>query len=158
MSSGISVEGLTKLYGRGKRPALVDVSLTVEEGEVFGLIGPNGAGKTTFVGCLLGLLTPSQGRIRIDGRAPDDLAVRRMTGYLPERLQFDRWMTGAKFVAFHHALAGLPAARRGDDVAAALDRVGLAPERGNAPIKTYSRGMLQRLGMAQALLGTPRFL
>jgi ABC-2 type transport system ATP-binding protein len=157
-AAAISVEGLTKSYGRAKRPALADVSLTVNEGEVLGLIGPNGAGKTTFLGCLLGLLSPTGGRIRIDGRGPDDLAVRRATGYLPERLQFDRWMTGHSFVAFHHALAGLPAARRGADVTAVLDRVALAPERRDVAIKKYSRGMLQRLGMAQALLGAPRFL
>jgi ABC-2 type transport system ATP-binding protein len=157
-SVGISVEGLTKSYRRAKRPALVDVSLTVDEGEILGLIGPNGAGKTTFIGCLLGLLTPTGGHIRIDGRGPDDLAVRRATGYLPERLQFDRWMTGRKFVALHHALAGLPASRRDADVMEALDRVGLLPERRDVSIKKYSRGMLQRLGMAQALLGAPRFL
>ncbi len=157
-SGGIAVEALTKSYGRAKRPALVDVSLTVDAGEILGLIGPNGAGKTTFIGCLLGLLTPTGGRIRIDGRGPDDLAVRRVTGYLPERLQFDRWMTGRDFVALHHALAGLPSARRAADVMEALERVGLVAERRDVPIKKYSRGMLQRLGMAQALLGAPRFL
>src|SRR3954466_10956385 len=117
-SVGISVEGLTKSYGRAKRPALIDVSLTVDAGEILGLIGPNGAGKTTFIGCLLGLLTPTAGRIRIDGRAPDDLEGRRATGYLPERLQFDRWMTGRQFMAFHHALAGLRSELRTTDVTA----------------------------------------
>jgi ABC-2 type transport system ATP-binding protein len=156
--AAISVESLTKSYARAKRPALADVSLTVNQGEVLGLIGPNGAGKTTFIGCLLGLLAPTGGRIRIDGRAPDDLAVRRVTGYLPERLQFDRWMTGRSFVSFHHALAGLPSGRRAADVMEVLERVGLQADRRDMPIKKYSRGMLQRLGMAQALLGSPRFL
>jgi ABC-2 type transport system ATP-binding protein len=156
--AGITVEDLSKTYRRGGRAALAGVSLTVGEGEILGLIGPNGAGKTTFIGCLLGLLTPTAGRIRIDGRAPDDLAVRRATGYLPERLQFDRWMTGRRFMAFHHVLAGLPSARRAADVTAALERVGLEAERRDVPIRKYSRGMLQRLGMAQALLGAPRFL
>jgi ABC-2 type transport system ATP-binding protein len=158
MSAGIAVEGLTKAYGRAKRPALLDVTLRVQEGEILGLIGPNGAGKTTFIGCLLGLLRPSSGSIRIDGRTPDDLEVRRATGYLPERLQFDRWMTGRRFLEFHHRLAGLPSSKRPTDVLAALDVVGLAPERRDVPIKKYSRGMLQRLGMAQALLGEPRFV
>jgi ABC-2 type transport system ATP-binding protein len=156
--AGITVEDLSKTYRRGKRPALTGVSLTVGAGEILGLIGPNGAGKTTFIGCLLGLLTPTAGRIRIDGRAPDDLEVRRATGYLPERLQFDRWMTGRQFMAFHHALAGLRPELRPTDVTAALDRVGLEGERRDVPIRKYSRGMLQRLGMAQALLGAPRFL
>ena len=156
--AGITVEDLSKTYRRGGRAALTGVSLTVGEGEILGLVGPNGAGKTTFMGCLLGLLFPTAGSIRIDGRAPDDLEIRRATGYLPERLQFDRWMTGRRFMGFHHALAGLAAERRADDVTATLDRVGLEPERRDVPIRKYSRGMLQRLGMAQALLGAPRFL
>jgi ABC-2 type transport system ATP-binding protein len=156
--AGIEVEGLTKAYRRGKVPALENVSLQVEEGEILGLIGPNGAGKTTFLGCLLGLLTPSNGSIRIGGRIPDDIEVRRVTGYLPERLRFDRWMTGRSFLAFHHCLAGLPPDRRAGDVGAALERVGLEADRRDTAIKRYSRGMLQRLGMAQALLGEPRFV
>ena len=138
--------------------ALDNVSLAVKPGEAFGIIGPNGAGKTTLLGCLLGFLRPDSGRIALDGHAPDDLAVRRVTGYLPERLVLDRWMTGLEFLAYHHALAGLAAARRRDDAAAALARVGLAPEAGGQTIRRYSRGMLQRLGLAQALLGTPRYL
>jgi ABC-2 type transport system ATP-binding protein len=81
-----------------------------------------------------------------------------VTGYLPERLQFDRWMTGRSFVSFHHALAGLPSGRRAADVMEVLERVGLQADRRDMPIKKYSRGMLQRLGMAQALLGEPRFV
>jgi ABC-2 type transport system ATP-binding protein len=107
---------------------------------------------------LLGLLAPSQGTIEIEGRPPDDLGVRRASGYLPERLQFDRWRTGWSFLAFHHQLAGLSPARRPDDVRAALERVGLEPGRWMTATKRYSRGMLQRLGMAQALLGAPRFV
>jgi ABC-2 type transport system ATP-binding protein len=154
----VEVEGLTKAYARAKVPALSGVSLAIDEGEIFGLVGPNGAGKTTFMGCLLGLLFPTAGSVRVGGRAPDDLSLRRATGYLPERLQFDRWMTGRGFLEFHHCLAGLSPSRRADDVTALLRRVGLEPAHWLAPIKKYSRGMLQRLGMAQALLGEPRFL
>jgi ABC-2 type transport system ATP-binding protein len=154
----IEVEGVTKAYRRAKAPALSNVSLRVDAGEILGLVGPNGAGKTTFIGCLLGLLTPTAGTIRIDGRAPDDLTLRRATGYLPERLQFDRWRTGRSFLAFHHTLAGLPRAGRDAEVTALLERVGLEAARWDTAIKKYSRGMLQRLGMAQALLGAPRFL
>ncbi len=138
--------------------ALDGVSLSVRPGEAFGIIGPNGAGKTTLLGCLLGLLRPDAGTISVDGRPADDLAVRSLTGYLPERLVLDRWMTGIDFLAYHHALAGLEAAGRREAAAAALERVGLSPADGRQAIRRYSRGMLQRLGLAQALLGSPRYL
>src|SRR5262249_17842262 len=145
MRGGIVVEGLTKHYGRARTTALDNVSLEIEEGEIFGLIGPNGAGKTTFLGCLLGLLQASQGSIRIDGHQPDAMAVRRASGYLPERLQFDRWMTGRRFLGYHHCLAGQPSQRREADVVERLRLVGLEATRWDTPIKKYSRGMLQRL-------------
>jgi len=160
--TGIRVERLSKTYRRGlagsRVRALVDVSLTIAPGEAFGIIGPNGAGKTTFLGCLLGFLHPDEGRITIDGHDPDDLAVRESTGYLPERLVLDRWMTGRAFLAYHHALARLPSAARPSAVDEALERVGLGEEAGRQVIRRYSRGMLQRLGLAQALLGRPRYL
>jgi ABC-2 type transport system ATP-binding protein len=162
LMAGIEVSGLSKTYHRaftGTRVhALVDVSLTIAPGEAFGVIGPNGAGKTTFIGCLLGFLRPDRGTIRIDGHAPDDLAVRSVTGYLPERLVLDRWMSGRDFLAYHHALARLPEARRHADVDEALARVGLEGEAGARAIGRYSRGMLQRLGLAQAMLGEPRYV
>jgi len=158
MNGAIEVDGLGKTYRRAKKSALTNVSLQIDAGEIFGLVGPNGAGKTTFMACMLGLLFPSTGHILIDGRPPDDLAVRRATGYLPERLQFDRWMTGRAFLDLHHCLAGLPASHRIGEVTALLQRVGLEPAHWLSPIKKYSRGMLQRLGLAQALIGSPRFL
>jgi ABC-2 type transport system ATP-binding protein len=156
--AGIFVEGLQKTYRGGKVRALDSVTLEIREGEIFGLIGPNGAGKTTFIGCLLGLLFPDRGTILIDGKLPDSFAVRRMTGYLPERLSFDRWMTGRQFVAYHHALAGGRSDSRGADVENVLARVELERDCWERPLKKYSRGMLQRLGLAQALVGRPRFL
>ncbi|MBI1798034.1 MAG: ABC transporter ATP-binding protein [Candidatus Eisenbacteria bacterium] len=159
--AGIEVIGLTKTYRRGLGGetvrALTDVSLAIPAGEAFGIIGPNGAGKTTFLGCLLGFLRPDAGRITIDGHAPDDLAVRAATGYLPERLILDRWMTGGAFLAYHHALARLPEASRRADVDAALEQVALSEARAQR-VREYSRGMLQRLGLAQALLGAPRYV
>ena len=160
--TGIVVENLSKTYGRWLAPervqALKEVSLTIAPGEVFGVIGPNGAGKTTLLGCLLGFLRPDSGRVTIEGLAPDDLTIRSVTGYLPERLNLDRWMTGGDFVAYHHALAHLPPERRADDTREAIARVGLEPEAAGRPIRKYSRGMLQRLGLAQAMLGTPRYV
>ena len=157
----IVVEDLVKSYPRGlgaRTVALDGVSLTIEPGETVGIIGPNGAGKTTLLGCLLGFLRPDSGRITIDGHDVDDLAVRAATGYLPERLVLDRWMSGRALLQYHHALAGLPAATRRSDCEALLDRVGLDRVAADRRVGRYSRGMLQRLALAQALLGEPRFL
>jgi ABC-2 type transport system ATP-binding protein len=157
-SDGIHVEGLTKTYRGGQVRALNGVSLSIAAGEAFGIIGPNGAGKTTFLGCLLGFLRPDSGRVTIDGLEPDDLAVRAVTGYLPERLVMDRWMTGREFLLLHHALARQPAEHRAEAVDAALERVALEHDAARRPIRKYSRGVLQRLGLAQALLGNPRYV
>ena len=134
------------------------MSLEIAPGEAIGIIGPNGAGKTTFFGCLLGHLRPTAGTITIDGRSPDELGVKAEVGFLPERLLFDRWMSGARFLRHHHALAGLPEASRTADCAAALEKVGLEASAGRKALKAYSRGMLQRIGLAQALLAKPRWL
>src|SRR5262245_40524816 len=93
----IVVDQLVKTFRAGSVRALDGVSLALEAGEAIGIIGPNGAGKTTLFGCLLGFLHPDSGRITFDGLAPDDLAIRAVTGYLPERLVMDRWMTGLAF-------------------------------------------------------------
>lgn len=154
----IAVSGLTKRYAGKPVPALRDVSFEVESGVVLGLVGPNGAGKTTLLGCLLGLLFPDEGSIRILGGKAGTLEVNRLVGYVPERLSFDRWMTGQAFVAYHHALAGRPRATRQADVAKTFDRVELEPSARRRRIATYSRGMLQRLALAQALVGKPRLL
>ena len=156
----IVVENLVKSYARGmgRVVALGGVSLTFEPGETVGIIGPNGAGKTTLLGCLLGFLRPDSGTLSIEGRAVDDLAIRAATGYLPERLVLDRWMSGMAFMRYHHALARLPEGTRERDCHELLDRVGLDREASFRRVGRYSRGMLQRLALAQALLGSPRFL
>jgi ABC-2 type transport system ATP-binding protein len=160
----IVVEDLVKSYARGmgglagRVTALAGVSLTFEPGETVGIIGPNGAGKTTLLGCLLGFLRPDSGKLSIEGRAVDDLRVRAATGYLPERLVLDRWMSGMAFMHYHHALARLPESTRQRDCQALLDRVGLDREAAGRRVGRYSRGMLQRLALAQALIGNPRFL
>ena len=162
--SAIEVEDVVKTFRRGLGAgpgavrALDGVSLRVEPGEALGIIGPNGAGKTTLLGCLLGFLTPDSGSVSIGGAPPDDLAVRAGTGYLPERLVLERWMNGIDFMRHHHALAGLPAASRESECRAMLERVGLEPAAHTRRLATYSRGMLQRLGLAQALLGRPQRL
>ncbi|MEK7477411.1 MAG: ABC transporter ATP-binding protein [Candidatus Coatesbacteria bacterium] len=158
MTAGIVVESLTKTYRGGKVRALDGVSLEIRPGEVFGVIGPNGAGKTTLMGCMLGLLRPDSGTVAVDGRSPDDLGVHAITGYLPERLMFDRWMSGRDFLRYHHALALQPDAARDGEVAGLLEQVGLTAEDAAKKVKAYSRGMLQRLGLAQALVARPRYL
>ena len=160
MTPVISVEAVTKTYGRfgQKTRALDGVSLEVRRGETLGLIGPNGAGKTTLLSCLLGFLRPDSGSLRIEGRAVDDLWVRARTGYMPERLGFDRDLSGASFLAFHWRLSGGDPARDTVEVHAAADRVGLDRLALGKKLRTYSRGMLQRIGMAQATLGNPALL
>jgi ABC-2 type transport system ATP-binding protein len=150
--------GLTKTYRGGKRPALADASLQVGPGEILGVIGPNGSGKTTLMGCLLGLLRPEAGHATLGGHPAGSLKANALVGYLPERLRFDPWMKGRDFVAYHHALAGLPARERDAAVEAVLEDVGLERQAWTRAIKGYSRGMLQRIGLAQALVGRPHIL
>jgi ABC-2 type transport system ATP-binding protein len=156
----IAVRGVSKSYGRfGRRvQALTGVDLTVARGETLGLIGPNGAGKTTLLTCLLGFLRPDEGTIAVDGLAADDLAVRARTGYLPERLGFDRELPGRAFLKHHWRLAGGDPERANVETERAADRVGLEREALKRPLRGYSRGMLQRIGLAQALLRDPDIL
>jgi ABC-2 type transport system ATP-binding protein len=158
LRTGIAVDNLVKTYKGGRVKVLNGLSLKIKPGEALGLIGPNGAGKTTFLGCLMGFLQPDSGSIFIDGEPPDALFTRQVVGYLPERLTFDRWMSGRDYMHYHHELAGMPAADRITDCEQLLQRVELKSESWNMPVKKYSRGMLQRLGFAQALVGKPRYL
>lgn len=157
-ADAIVVEGVSKTYRRGRVRALNGLSISIRKGEIFGIIGPNGAGKTTLMSCLLGLLRPDAGNILIDGKRPDDLAVLRVTGYVPERLVCDRWMTGRQFLEYHHELGGRPAPGRRVAVEALLEKVGLDEKAADQGVKTYSRGMLQRLAFGQALAGEPEML
>jgi len=156
----IVVDSVSKTYGRfGRRTRALDgVSLEVQRGETLGLIGPNGAGKTTLLSCLLGFLRPESGSIAVDGKAPDDLSVRARSGYMPERLGFDRDLSGSTFLAHHWRLSGGDPRRTQDEVQAAAARVGLPSEALRKKLRTYSRGMLQRIGVAQAMMGDPEFL
>lgn len=155
----VEVHELTRAFGRGsrRRLALDGVSLTAGAGEVLGLVGPNGAGKTTLLSCVLGLIFPTAGTVRVFGGDPCALSVRRRLGYLPERLVFPRRATARRFLQLQHALAGRPRSRRATEVEAALIGAGLGQAAGK-PLRTFSRGMLQRLGMAMATLGEPSLL
>jgi len=155
-SSGLSVKGLAKSYSGGRKSVLVDVHLEVPSGGAFGLIGPNGSGKTTLMGCLLGLLKPDAGVIHIDGMSPEDMRAKAKIGYVPERIRFEPWMTGLQVMELHQGLAGVPNSPQ--ELRDLLVKVGLAEQAWDRQVRTYSRGMLQRLALAQALVGKPSFL
>lgn len=142
---------------RRRQDVLRGIDLEVRPGEVVGLIGPNGAGKTTLMSCLLGFLHADGGQITIDGRRHDDLAVRRRTGFVPERMNFDRRVTGRAFVRYMARLAGVPRPEVDAKVDAMLQRMGIADAAGKR-LSQYSRGMLQRVGMAQALIHDPAWI
>ncbi|WP_420597433.1 ABC transporter ATP-binding protein [Deinococcus sp.] len=151
----IETRNLRKEY-KG-RAVVQDLDLTVQQGEVFGFLGPNGAGKSTTVKMLLGLVRPTSGELRVLGGSPDDLSVRARLGFLPEQFRFQTWMTGAEFLKFHGQLAGLSASELTKRIPAVLERVGLAG-RGNEALSGYSKGMLQRAGLAGAILARPRLV
>ena len=155
-ASFIEIAGLSKTYNWGKIRALDNVNLSVHSGEVFGLIGPNGAGKTTLMGCLLAVLNPTSGQIKINGKPPDDLAVRKITGFLPERPHFDAWMKVGQFLQYHQMLSLQPSKNVKQEIEEALTAVGLDPSVSKRSVKQLSRGMLQRLGLAQVLIGKPQ--
>ena len=146
---------MRKAYG--ERVALHGLDLKVEPGEVFGFLGPNGAGKTTAVKILTGLVRADAGVARVLGRPVGEPAARRRIGYLPEHFRFQEWATGEELLDLHGRLAGLPAARRAARVAEVLELVGLAG-RGRQRIRSYSKGMAQRIGLAQALLHDPELV
>lgn len=157
-SKCVELIDLTKSYSKGKIKALDGVSLSINQGEILGLIGPNGSGKTTMIGCLLGLLRPDSGTVTINGKSPEYFSVHTITGYMPERPEFEHWMTGRQFLEYHHELARQNRKTVDADVKEALEFVELDKSAWDRRLKTYSRGMLQRLNLAQLMLGKPQIL
>ncbi|MGE5603107.1 MAG: ATP-binding cassette domain-containing protein [Nitrososphaerales archaeon] len=148
----IQTTALRKQYGN--LVAVNDLDLQVCEGEVFGFLGPNGAGKTTTVKMLLGLVRPTSGEARVLDCAPGEPEVMRRIGFLPEHFRFPPWLTAQNFLDMHGQLYGLSAAERRERIPPLLDRVGLGG-RGRSKLGEYSKGMQQRVGLAQALLNRP---
>jgi len=149
--NAVEIQGVSQRYG--SMTVLHDLNLNLAEGEVLGLFGHNGAGKTTSMKLILGLLAPSEGQVKVLGRAPNDPQVRRQLGYLPENVTFYPQLSGHETLRHFARLKGA-ALSQVDDL---LEQVGLA-HAADRRVKTYSKGMRQRLGLAQALLGEPRLL
>ncbi|MGH2812358.1 MAG: ABC transporter ATP-binding protein [Actinomycetota bacterium] len=152
------VRGLVKEYRsfRSRTRGLNGIDLDIREGEAVGLLGPNGAGKTTFVKCLLGLLRPSDGSVTLFGRSPHESEARRLAGFAPETPQFPPFLSAPEVMAFHGRLLQIQPAEAQVQSADLLRQAGLE----NAPrrVKAFSKGMIRRLAVAQALIGRPRLL
>jgi ABC-2 type transport system ATP-binding protein len=148
----IETHQLRKVFG--DRAAVKGLTLQVKQGEVFGFLGPNGAGKTTSMKMLLGLVAPTSGSARLLGAPLGDLNALACTGFLPEHFRFQDWLTAQEFLELHGQLYDIEPTRLAQRSEELLERVGLVDFR-NKQLRTYSKGMLQRIGLAQALLNDP---
>jgi ABC-2 type transport system ATP-binding protein len=151
----IRARGLRKVFG-GK-VAVRNLTLDVPRGEVFGFLGPNGAGKSTSVKMLLGLVFPTSGEAEILGRPAGDVKARSKVGFLPEHFRFYDWLTPAELLKLHGRLYGMSKGLLRERIPTLLDLVGLTPHR-DKRLQEFSKGMLQRIGLAQALLNDPELI
>src|SRR5574341_2552553 len=152
LAPAIETDGLTKVFG--DYAAVKGLTLQVQQGEVFGFLGPNGAGKTTSMKMLLGLIAPTSGEASLLVKPIGNREAMRRVGFLPEHFRFQEWLTADEFLLLHGQLLGMKKddlQQRRDEL---LDRVGLTPFR-KKHLRTFSKGMLQRVGLAQALLNRP---
>ncbi len=161
MQTAIRISHVTKVYQtpfrRRATVALRDLNLEIAPGEVYGLLGPNGSGKSTTLKIILSLISPTRGSVTIFGRDNSVVAARREIGFLPENAYFHKFLTGAETLRFHAKLSGLPRSETRARVDELLATVGLTDAR-DARLSTYSKGMLQRIGLAQALIHNPKLL
>jgi ABC-2 type transport system ATP-binding protein len=158
MAAAIQIEGLTKKYlQRGEVVAVDNLTLDVQEGEIFGFLGPNGAGKTTTIKMLLGLIFPTSGTASMLGRPIGDVETRRQVSYLPESPYFYDHLTGGELLDFYGRLFGLGDDVRRRKVDELMELVGLKNDK-QKQLKQYSKGMLQRIGIAQSLVNDPKLL
>jgi ABC-2 type transport system ATP-binding protein len=155
MSKSISTTGLRKEFG--EKTAVANLTLEVDRGEVFGFLGPNGAGKTTAVKMLLGLISPSSGRGEVLGAPLGDHRAREKVGFLPEHFRFHDWLTAVEFLRLHGNLYHIQAGILDTRVPELLELVGLE-NHAHKKLGAFSKGMLQRIGLAQALLNEPELV
>ena len=161
--AAIETFGLEKSYQVGfwrkaKKRALKPLTFAVPEGEIFGYLGPNGAGKTTTIRLLMGLVDPSGGRCTVLGGSIKDRAIRAQIGFLPEQPYFYDYLTARELLHYYAGLSGVPAAERTRKVEVSLARVGLAQDAWGTQLRKFSKGMLQRVGLAQAILHEPKLI
>ena len=155
ISPAIEVNGLRKTFG--EKVAVADLTLTVQRGEVFGFLGPNGAGKTTAVKMLLGLIRPTSGDGRLLGASLGDHCARARAGFLPEHFRFHDWLTASEFLTLHADLYRMPRHVSQQRIPELLELVGLT-QHASQKLRQFSKGMLQRIGLAQALLNDPQLV
>ncbi|HEX5483415.1 MAG TPA: ABC transporter ATP-binding protein [Terriglobia bacterium] len=154
-SPAIRTRGLRKSFG--SKIAVKSLTLEVDRGEIFGFLGPNGAGKSTSIKMLLGLVAPTGGEATLLGRPAGDVKTRAKIGFLPEHFRFYDWLTGSELLRLHGRLCGMAAPLLRKRVPSLLDMVGLTPHR-EKRLRDYSKGMLQRIGLAQALVNDPELV
>ena len=161
MTNVIEVKNLTKFYGRlfwkQKVPALDDLSISVPEGAVFGFLGPNGAGKTTTIRLLMDLIRPSSGTATILGCPPDDVEIKRVIGFLPDAPAFSSYLSANEFLVICAKLLGIPSNVRKKRIEEVLELVKMT-KHAKSKLGGFSRGMVQRIGIAQAILNKPKLL
>jgi len=158
--AAIEIENLSKEYPYGflhlkKKMSLEGLTMRVEEGEVFGFLGPNGAGKSTTIKLLMRIIFPSSGTARIQGKSIEDVSMHQSVGYLPEQPYFYDYLTAAEVLDYFATFHGLSASDRRERVQRMLKKVGLETA-GKIQLRKYSKGMLQRVGLAQAILHDPQ--
>lgn len=151
----IDTEGLRKNFGT--RPAVRDLTLQIGRGEAFGFLGANGAGKSTSIKMLLGLVKPTSGRALLLGRPIGRRETRARIGFLPEHFRFYDWLSASELVFFHGRLCGVAERVLRRRVPQLLERVGLSAH-GTKPLRSFSKGMMQRVGLAQAIVNDPEIL
>ncbi len=161
MKSVLKIENLHKSFKLGfiprRKKILKGISLTVEQGEIFGYLGPNGAGKTTTIKCILGLIFPQKGKIEIFGHPHLSLQAKERIGYLPENPYFYDYLTASEFLLFYSRLFSMKRKEKEERIGSLIRLVGLEKAAG-VQLRKYSRGMLQRVGLAQALLNDPSLI
>lgn len=159
MADAIKIDGLTKIFKNGSSSVMAvdDVSFSISEGVIFGLLGPNGAGKTTLIKILLGIVFPTNGTASILGEDISNYKIRQKIGYLPENHKFPNYLTGEEVIVYNAKLSGFDIDKKSPKITEILNLVKMEKWR-KTKVKKYSKGMMQRLGLAQAIIHDPEII